>query len=68
MAHVSIAALFALTIITTFPKYAFAYLDPGTLGMLFQVLVAAIAGSLLFFKVGFSRVKSFFKNLFGAKK
>ena len=44
------------------PTPAFAYLDPGTLGMLVQLLVGAIAGSLVFLRWKWTQVKSFFSR------
>jgi|GEM_PF-4238634 len=37
---------------------AHAYLDPGSVGMALQVVVAAFAGGFLFFKNGFFKLKS----------
>ena len=39
---------------------AHAYLDPGTMGMALQVVVAAVAGGFLFFKSGFYKIKGLF--------
>ena len=44
------------------PTPAFAYLDPGTLGMLVQLLVGAVAGSIVFLRWKWTQVKSFFSR------
>jgi hypothetical protein len=50
-------ALFFGTLLTS----AHAYLDPGTGGVVLQVIVAAIAGGLLAVKAYWERVVSFFR-------
>lgn len=44
------------------PTPAFAYLDPGTGGMLLQLLVGAIAGSIVFLRLKWTQVKGFFSR------
>ena len=39
---------------------AYAYLDPGTGSMLFQSLIAAIAGGLFLIKTYWTKLKNFF--------
>ncbi len=66
--HCVFASVAVATIITLCSKPAFAYLDPGTLGMFFQMLIAIVAGALLFFKIGWTRVKSFLKKMFNPRR
>lgn len=40
----------------------FGYLDPGTGSMIIQVVLGAIAGMAIFFKVFWRRIVSFFKR------
>lgn len=47
-----------------FPRDALAYLDPATLTMIGQLIVAGIATVLLFLKLGWRRVTGFFVALF----
>jgi hypothetical protein len=47
-----------------FPRNAHAYLDPATLTMIGQLIVAGIATVLLFLKLGWRRVTGFFIGLF----
>ena len=47
---------------TLLPMPAYAYLDPGTGGMLLQLLVGAIAGSLVFLRLKWTQVKGFFSR------
>ncbi len=44
------------------PMPAHAYLDPGTGGMLLQLLVGAIAGSIVFLRLKWTQVKGFFSR------
>lgn len=45
-----------------------AYLDPGTGSYFLQMLIAALIGALYTLKLYWSKVKSFFKNLFISKE
>lgn len=47
---------------TLLPMPAQAYLDPGTGGMLLQLLVGAIAGSIVFLRLKWTQVKGFFSR------
>ncbi|MCC7440773.1 MAG: hypothetical protein IT285_04010 [Bdellovibrionales bacterium] len=49
------------------PSDAHAYLDPGTMGMAIQVIVAAIAGGFMFFRSGFTRVRDLALRIVGRK-
>lgn len=55
-----IPALFLLF----FPIYAFAYLEPGTLSYVLQVLLAFFVGALVTMRLFWANIKKFFKNLF----
>ncbi len=48
----------------SFPRNAYAYLDPGTSTYLLQLLVAALLGAAVGTKIFWQKIKSFFKNLF----
>ena len=56
-----LVAYFALVL----PADAFAYLDPGTGSMVFQLAAAAILGGLFTVKLYWRRVKGRVKGLFG---
>ncbi|HDQ70584.1 MAG TPA: hypothetical protein ENN19_00630 [Chloroflexi bacterium] len=47
-----------------FPRYVYAYLDPGTGSYLFQLLIAGLLGLLFIVKVYWGRIKAFFERLF----
>jgi hypothetical protein len=50
-----------------FPGYAMAYIDPGSMGVIYQfgfIIFYGIVGALLFF---FRPVKNFFLKIFGKK-
>jgi hypothetical protein len=49
-----------------FPEYAHAYLNPGTGSFIFQLIIAALLGGLLTIKIYWSKLKSFFKEIFSA--
>lgn len=50
------------------PSVAFAYLDPGTGGVLLQGLLAGTAGVLAVLKLYWQRIKSFFARLFSSRR
>jgi hypothetical protein len=54
--------LYALVLVLLCSPPAYAYLDPGTLSMVGQGLVAGIAGLLLFMKTNWFRIRSLFKT------
>jgi hypothetical protein len=67
VSFVSLTAItWALVTFVTAPE-AHAYLDPGSLGMVLQVVVAAIAGGFMFFKTGWTRVKDLLSKISGRK-
>lgn len=45
---------------TITPTPAFAYIDPGTGGLLIQLLLGGLAGALVIVKLYWSRLKAFF--------
>ncbi len=58
-----ISSLFALLcLLMAMPKPAHAYVDPGTGAMLWQIVAAALLGSLFYVK----RALAWVKRLFGA--
>ena len=55
--------LYAILLVVLASPPAHAYLDPGTLSMVGQGLVAGIAGLLLFAKTNWVRIRAFFRKL-----
>jgi hypothetical protein len=47
-----------------FPRKAYAYLDPGTGSLFFQVFLAALLAGLFTIKVFWRKIIAFIKNLF----
>ena len=45
-----------------FPSRAYAYLDPGSLNYILQLLMAALIGISLAIKIYWGRIKAFFDN------
>jgi len=50
-----------------FPRTAYAYLDPGTGSYVLQIILAAFVGLAFTIKIYWTKVKSFFINLFSKK-
>ncbi len=50
------------------PVQAFAYLDPGTMSMIVNVIIGGLVGIVYAIRVFWHNIKSFFANLFGRKK
>ncbi len=48
--------------ITLIPVSAFAYIDPGTGGIIVQVILGGVGGLILFFKLYWKKIKSFFSK------
>lgn len=48
----------------SFPRHAYAYLDPGTGTYLLQLLVAALLGAAVGIKIFWYKIKLFLKKLF----
>lgn len=51
-----------ISLIIIFPRFAYAYLDPGTGSYILQVLIAAFFGTLFALKRYWHQVKSFFSK------
>jgi len=53
-----------------FPLYTYAYLEPGTLSYVLQVLLAFFVGALVTMRIFWTNIKKFMNNLFkkGKKK
>jgi hypothetical protein len=49
------------------PQAAFAYLDPASLAMAFQVVVAAVVGTVVFFRGGYKNIKDSVFGIFKSK-
>jgi hypothetical protein len=63
----SAAALLALLTLAA-PSVAHAYIDPGAGSVLLQVILAAIFGSLLFFKIMWQRFRCAIARIFSRSK
>ncbi len=51
-----------------FPGEAYAYLDPGSMSYVLQIVIAALIGGLLAIRMFWSRIKLFLTKLFFKKK
>lgn len=54
--------------LVVFTQTAYAYIDPGTGNMVFQLLIAGILGGFYIVKIYFKRIVIFFKNLLAKAK
>ncbi len=61
---VSLTIVVLFLLIVFFSKNSYAYLDPGTGSYIFQLLIAGIIGGIFSLKIFWTKIKSFFKNLF----
>ena len=52
-----------LTIFSFYPTFAYAYIDPGTVSIIFQGLIGAIAASIVTLKIYWNKVVKFFNIL-----
>lgn len=52
----------ALLYLFAFPKFTYAYVDPGTGSYLFQIFIAGALSSVFFLKKIFGKIKEFFKK------
>lgn len=50
-----------------FPQVSYAYLDPGTGSYIFQIILAAFIGAAFTIKIYWTKVKTFFVNLFSKR-
>ena len=53
----------AIIISLPFAATSDAYLDPGTSGMIIQMVIAGLVGGLFAVKIFWNRIKAFFTNL-----
>ena len=60
--------LIILIFLITTQNNAYAYLEPGTLSIIFQVIVAAIASTVAYVSFYFSKVKKFISKIFKRQK
>ena len=56
--------LFGLLFLVVFTGNAFAYLDPGTMTLIYQMLVAIFVASLMAIKTFWITIKEFFNRIF----
>lgn len=59
------AMLFLLALLVALVEPAYAYVDPGSVSVLIQFLIAAVAGGMLAFRSHVSRI---FRSVFAKKK
>ena len=52
----------------TFPKAAYAYLDPGTGSLIIQVIIATLVGVSFGIKMYWRKIKTFFISRFSKRK
>lgn len=60
----SVAAAAAIGLVST-PAHA--YIDPGTGGMLLQLLLGGVAGAMVIVKLYWQRIKDGFQSVFGSR-
>ena len=61
------AKLFMVWSILGLPSVAYAYLDPGTGSLVFQMAVAGFLGAVLYVRLAWDRIKLFFSRLFSSR-
>lgn len=59
--------LFLLLIFLMMPKKVDAYIDPGTGSYVFQIIMAAILGSLVAIRMFWKKIIYFFRKVFSKK-
>ena len=59
----ALALLIVLTFWLILPSQAYAYIDPGTGSLIFQLIIAAFVGGLFTLKLFWHRIKKFFRSL-----
>jgi hypothetical protein len=57
-----------LVLLCLLPENSFGYIDPGSGSYLFQILLAALFGSLYAIKIFWDRLKSIFSRLWPGDK
>ena len=55
-----------LSVLVFYPTYAFAYIDPGTVSILIQGLIGALAATIVTLKIYWHKISKFFN--IGKKK
>jgi hypothetical protein len=55
-----------LSVLVFYPTYAFAYIDPGTVSILIQGLIGALAATIVTLKIYWYKISKFFN--IGKKK
>ena len=62
--------LFILIILSiiTFPKYSYAYLDPGTGSIILQAIIGFIAAGITTISINWSKFKSLISRIFNKKE
>ena len=55
-------------VISAYPSISFAYIDPGTGGILLQALLAGFAAVVTFITMSWRRLKNFVNKIFKIKK
>ncbi|HLE12767.1 MAG: hypothetical protein A2504_09555 [Bdellovibrionales bacterium RIFOXYD12_FULL_39_22] len=64
-ANVKISSIILLSVyFLLLPQNAYAYLDPASISMFAQVVIAGVVGALVFVKGGVSSIKNFFNKIF----
>jgi hypothetical protein len=58
---------FTILFLLFFPQKAYAYLDPGTGSLIFQMIIAFLLGASFVIKVYWRKIKAFFTNRFYKK-
>lgn len=64
---VSFFLVSVVIVLAIFPRYSYAYLDPGTGSYIIQILLASFLGMLFSVKIFWVRIKEFFQKTFGRK-
>jgi hypothetical protein len=65
--HTPIMFIFFGMFYLMFPRITYAYLDPGTGSYIIQIILAALVGVAFTIKIYWTKVKTFFVNLFSKK-
>tara|TARA_B100000686_G_C16636955_1_gene887859 strand:- start:786 stop:1013 length:228 start_codon:yes stop_codon:yes gene_type:complete len=67
--NIYLKLLYLITIIFfTTQSFAYAYLEPGTLSMILQFIVATVAAIISYVTFYYQKVKNFFMKIFKIKK
>jgi hypothetical protein len=65
--HSPIIFIFFGMLYLIFPRTTYAYLDPGTGSYIIQIILAALVGVAFTIKIYWTKVKTFFVNLFSKR-